>query len=108
MDLLKIIQSINLKNVGLNYDIGNSAGNKYNFNLEKKYFKHVKNIHLKDKDAKQKSVRLGNGNADFKNIFRYLKKIKYKGTFGMQAARSKYDFHLAEINTNFKFLRKYL
>ena len=53
MDLLKIIQSINLKNVGLNYDIGNSAGNKYNFNLEK-YFKHVKNIHLKDKDAKQK------------------------------------------------------
>ena len=54
MDLLKIIQSINLKNVGLNYDIGNSAGNKYNFNLEKKYFKHVKNIHLKDKDAKQK------------------------------------------------------
>ena len=54
LDLLKIIQSINLKNVGLNYDIGNSAGNKYNFNLEKKYFKHVKNIHLKDKDAKQK------------------------------------------------------
>ena len=76
--------------------------------IQKKYFKHVKNIHLKDKDAKQKSVRLGNGNADFKNIFRYLKKIKYKGTFGMQAARSKYDFHLAEINTNFKFLRKYL
>lgn len=108
LKLLKIIQSINLKNVGLNYDIGNSAGNKYNFNLEKKYFKYVKNIHLKDKDNQQRSVRLGNGKANFKNIFKYLKKIKYRGTFGMQAARAKNKSHLEEINTNFKFLRKYL
>jgi L-ribulose-5-phosphate 3-epimerase len=108
LKLLKLIQSINLRNVGLNYDIGNSAGNKYNFDSEKKYFKYVKNVHLKDKDSQQKSVRLGNGNADFKNIFRYLKKIRYGGTFGMQAARAKNNFHLAEINTNFKFLRKYL
>ena len=108
LKLLKIIQLINLKNVGLNYDIGNSAGKKYNFELEKKYFKYLKNIHLKDKDNQQKSVRLGNGIADFEHIFKYLKKINYRGTFGMQAARSKDNFHIAEINNNFKFLRKYL
>ena len=108
LKLLKIIQSINLRNVGLNYDIGNSAGKNYNFDLEKKYFKYVKNIHLKDKDTKQKSIRLGKGTADFQKIFKYLKKINYKGTFGMQAARAKNHFHIQEIKNNFEFLRKYL
>ena len=106
--LLKIIKLINLKNVGLNYDIGNSAGKNYNFNLEKKYFKYVKNIHLKDKNKKEKSVSLGQGTADFKVIFKYLKRINYRGTFAMQAARSKKNQHLNEINNNFKFLEKYL
>ena len=106
--LLKIIKLINLKNVGLNYDIGNSAGKKYNFNMEKKYFKHVKNIHLKDKNLRENSVRLGEGVADFANIFAYLKKIKYNGTFAMQTARSKNNHHLKEIKNNFQFLRGYL
>jgi len=108
LKLLRIIKSINLKKVGLNYDIGNSAGKKYDFNLEKKYFKYVKNVHLKDKNLHEKSVRLGYGNANFKNIFKYLKKIKYKGSFGMQAARSPQNLHLSEIKANFKFLRQYL
>lgn len=108
LKLLRIIKSINLRKVGLNYDIGNSAGKKYDFNLEKKYFKYVKNVHLKDKNLQEKSVRLGHGNANFKNIFKYLKKIKYKGSFGMQAARSPQNLHLSEIKANFKFLRQYL
>ena len=102
--LLKMIKAINHKNVGLNYDIGNSAGKKYDFNLEKKYFKYVKNIHLKDKNSKEKSVKLGKGNADFENVFSFLKKIKYKGTFAMQTARSKKNQHLREIKSNFRFL----
>ena len=108
MKLLRIIKSINLKKIGLNYDIGNSAGKEYDFNLEKKYFRYVKNIHLKDKNSKEISVRLGYGKADFKNIFKYLKEIRYKGSFGMQAARSPKNLHLSEINSNFKFLRQYL
>ena len=38
----------------------------YKFNQEKKYFKYVHNIHIKDKIYRDKSVRLGEGNWDYK------------------------------------------
>ena len=41
----------------INYDTGNSAGLGYNFNLEKKYFKYVANVHLKDKKINSQSIR---------------------------------------------------
>ena len=36
----------------------------------------------------RKTVRLGYGNADFNCVFKSLKKIKYKGKFILQTARS--------------------
>ena len=76
-----LINKINSKNVGINYDTGNSAGNGYFFKDEKKYFKFVKNIHIKDKKFKGKSVKLGKGDFDFKNFFKYLKNINYSRRF---------------------------
>jgi L-ribulose-5-phosphate 3-epimerase len=46
--VLKFIRRFNNK-FGINYDTGNSASLNYNFNEEKKYFKYVKNIHIKDR-----------------------------------------------------------
>ena len=67
-NMKSLINEINSKNVGINYDTGNSAGNGYFFNDEKKYFKFVKNIHIKDKKLKGKSVKLGKGDFNFKNF----------------------------------------
>ena len=44
----KFIKRFNSNKVGINYDTGNSAGLGYDFRKEFKYFKYVKNIHIKD------------------------------------------------------------
>ena len=55
--LLELIKKMKNK-IFINYDIGNSASKGYDFNKEKKYFKFVKNIHLKDRIKKGSTVRL--------------------------------------------------
>ena len=104
----EVLKKIGSKKVGINYDIGNSAGNGYDFTDEIKYFDKVKNIHIKDKNFKGKSVRLGEGDANFQKIFKYLKKTKYKGFFSFQCARSKSDDHLGEMKKNIEFIRKFI
>lgn len=63
---------------GINYDTGNSAYYGHNFNEEKKYFKRVYNIHIKDRDKNGNSVLLGQGLVDFDKFFNYLYLMKYK------------------------------
>lgn len=104
----EVVKRINSNKVGINYDIGNSAGNGYNFIDETKYFRKVRNIHIKDKNFKGKSVRLGRGDANFKKIFHYLKKIKYKGSFSFQCARSKSNDHIGEMKKNIEFIKKFI
>ena len=72
--LLNLIKKFNSSKVGINYDTGNSAYFNYNFYDEKKYFKFVKNIHIKDRLLKGKTVRLGSGNWNYKIFFKFLKK----------------------------------
>lgn len=103
-----LLSEINSKNVGINYDTGNSAGKGFYLNEEKKYFKFVKNIHLKDKKFRGKSVQLGKGSFDFKNFFKFLKNINYKGDFAFQTARSKYKNHINEYKLNYEYIKKYV
>jgi sugar phosphate isomerase/epimerase len=103
-----LLSEINSKNVGINYDTGNSAGKGYYLNEEKKYFKFVKNIHLKDKKFKGKSVQLGKGSFDFNNFFKYLKNINYKGDFAFQTARSKDKNHINEYKLNLEYIKNYV
>ena len=91
------------KKVGINYDTGNSAGLGYKFNQEKKYFKYVHNIHIKDKIYRAKSVRLGEGNWDYKYFFKYIKG-KYKNNLILQTARTKDNKHLREVLINKSFV----
>jgi len=106
LKLRNLIKKINHKQVLINYDTGNSAGLGYNFNSEKKYFNYVKNIHLKDKKRFGKSVRLGEGDANFKVLFNFLNKIRYKGELALQCARSNTGKHVEEIYKNIDYLKK--
>ena len=103
--LLRFIKKFNRKYFGLNYDTGNSASLNYDINDEFKYYgKYIYNVHIKDRKKFGKTVRLGDGNANFKQVFKNLKKINYKGNIIFQTARSKVNKHLDEIKMNIKFI----
>ncbi len=106
--IVNFIKKFKSSKFGINYDTGNSAGIGYNFNEEKKYFKYVKNIHLKDKKIKGKTIRLGKGDFNFRLFFKFIKKIKYKGNFILQTARSTNNNHEYELNLNRKFIEKFI
>ncbi len=106
--IIEFIKKFKSSKFRINYDTGNSAGLGYNFNLEKKYFKYVSNIHLKDKKIKSQSIRLGKGSFNFKLFLKFIKKIKYKGNFILQTARSENNRHEYELNLNRKYIEKFL
>ena len=73
----------------------------YDFKDEVKYLKYIKNIHIKDRFLNGHSVRLGNGNWDYKKFFKLIKN-NYKGNFILQTARNVNKKHILEININRK------
>ncbi len=107
VELLTIIKKMKNK-IFINYDLGNSASKNYNFNEEKKYFKFVKNIHLKDRVKYGSTVRFGYGNANFKKIFTFLMKNKNNYDFNLQPARSKSNEDIREIKMNIEYIESLL
>ena len=104
--LLNFIKEINNKYFGINYDTGNSAALKYNFNKEMIYYKFIKNIHLKDRNSKGLSKRFGKGDTNFVKIINFLKKKNYKGNLIFQSALPANKDPMYEINYNLKFIKK--
>ena len=88
-NVIKFVKKFNSK-FGINYDTGNSASLNYDFNDEIKYFKYIKNIHIKDRLISGPTVRLGTGNLI------------------LQTARSKNGNELEEILINRNFVKKFL
>jgi L-ribulose-5-phosphate 3-epimerase len=105
--LLKIIKKTKNK-IFINYDLGNSASKNYDFDEEKKYFKFVKNIHLKDRKKGGSTVRFGHGNANFKKMFVFLMKDKNNYNFNLQPARSKCNEDIKEIKLNIDYIEHLL
>ncbi len=105
--LISLIKRLK-KKVFINYDLGNSASKNYEFKKEKKYFKYVKNIHLKDRVKNGSTIRFGNGNANFMDLFNFLYKNKSKYNFTLQPARSKCNKDIKEIKINIKYLDQLL
>ena len=99
--LLRFIKKFDEDCFGINYDLGNSAGLGYDFNDEKIYFDYVKNIHIKDRNFQKKSVRLGKGNAQFDQLFKYLIKSNYKGNLILETARHKQYKYTIKKDINF-------
>ena len=97
------LKKFNSSKIGINYDTGNSAALGYDFLEELNYFKYVKNIHIKDRILNGKTVRLGEGNWNYKIFFKKINKI-YKGNFILQTARSKKNLDVKEVIINRNFL----
>ena len=106
--LKNFISYFNKDYFGINYDVGNSAALGYNIDDEFKcYGKYISNIHIKDRVKKGKTVRLGEGNANFIKLYKNLKRIRYKNDLILQTARSKNNQHMNEIKINLNYLRKF-
>ncbi len=104
----QFIEKFDEKKFGINYDTGNSAGLNYSFKDEIRYFKYVKNIHIKDRKKFSNTVRLGKGNWDFVTFFKFIKNSRYNGNLILQTARSSQNDHIQELNLNRDFVKKYL
>jgi len=100
------INKFKSKKIGINYDTGNSSALGYKIEDEIKYFKYVKNIHIKDRFLNGHTVRLGQGNWKYKQFFKKIKNT-YKGNFILQTAPS-FRNPLQELLLNKKFLNKLL
>ncbi len=105
--LKKFILNFDKQYYGINYDLGNSASLGYNIDDEfKNYSKYIKNIHIKDRVYNGSTVRLGSGDANFKKLFKNLKKYKYRNMLIFQTARSKINDDVGEMKKNLKFIKK--
>ena len=107
--LSKFIDRFPSEQYGINYDIGNSAALGFNpLNEFDKYGDRIINVHVKDRLLNGGTVRLGEGFANFENVFENLKTIKYKGNYILQTARSSSNLHYEELKVNLSFLQNYL
>tara|TARA_B100001057_G_scaffold499985_1_gene612828 strand:+ start:10270 stop:11112 length:843 start_codon:yes stop_codon:yes gene_type:complete len=82
----------------INYDIGNSAS--LGFDPKKEintYGNLISNVHVKDRKFMGLTVPLGEGDANFKTVYKYLAKKNYKGNFILQTARDKNEKHLESL-----------
>lgn len=104
-DVMKFIKKFEGYNqIGINYDVGNSAALGYDMESEFQcYGNYIKNIHLKDRKLGGSSVRLGHGNTDFSKFKKLIEFIEYEGYFIFQTARSSNGRHLEELNINKDF-----
>ena len=73
-----------------------------------KYFRYVKNIHIKDRKKFGNTVRLGKGNWNYNAFFNKIKKINYKGYFILQTARSNSRRHIEELKFNKNFFLNHI
>ena len=79
---------------GINYDIGNSAS--FGFNPVEEfeaYGSQIINIHVKDRILGGTTVPLGEGAANFKNIFKLIHEFGYKENLILQTARADEGMH---------------
>jgi len=96
------IQQFNPKTFGINYDSGNSAA--LGFDVDQEfcaYGDRILNVHIKDRVLGGTTVPLGDGNANFEEVFHQLTKIRYKGNYILQTARSSNGDH-SGVLSNYK------
>ena len=100
--LIKVLKKINLKNIGVVFDTGNSAILSENYlediNILSEYIIHV---HIKDIRKPFGNVPLGTGIVDFVGIFKNLKKINYNGYFSFETNRGVDPINTGRHNLNY-------
>lgn len=88
-ELARFIARFDPVRVGINYDIGNSAGMGFDVSEEiAAYGDRIINVHIKDRIKGGTTVPLGTGNADFAAAFTALRRVNYEGNYILQTARA--------------------
>lgn len=107
-DFLEYLNRIDRRNIGANYDSGNSSGLGYNMYEEVTILREkIWNIHIKDRQYQGTTVALGTGSADFEGLFRGLREISYQGAYILQAARGIEGKEKETIKSQLTFLKRY-
>jgi hexulose-6-phosphate isomerase len=84
----KMLDSTDPDFIGINFDMGNSAGLGHDPENELNICKgRVFNVHIKDRRLGGKTTKLGTGDVQFNFVAELLKAIKYEGNLILQVAR---------------------
>jgi hexulose-6-phosphate isomerase len=95
--------------VRVNYDSGNSSSLGYRPREElAAYGNRLGSVHIKDRVRGGGTVPLGEGHADFAELFRELRRIAYQGDFVLQVARGNPEDEVAWARQNRAFVERYL
>jgi L-ribulose-5-phosphate 3-epimerase len=83
---------------GINYDIGNSSSLGFIPNQEFRFYgDRILNVHVKDRKYGGTTVPLGEGDANFEEVFELLSLQGYKGNYILQTCRSKDHDHVTPL-----------
>lgn len=95
--------------VKVNYDSGNSSSLGYRPSEElAAYGDRLGSVHIKDRLRGGGTVPLGEGDADFPELFSSLRALNYGGDFVLQVARGKAGDEVAWTRHNRAFLERYV
>ena len=94
--IAELLDALDPQVFGINFDMGNSAAMGHSAREEfATCGKRIFNVHIKDRPFKGKTVPLGSGSVNFKEVADGLSEISYGGNMILQAARS---FVLSEVD----------
>ena len=83
-----LLEAIDSSNLTVNYDIGNSASFGHDVKEDfSAYGEKISDVHIKDRPLGKKSIRLGDGDANFEDFFKLMDNSYYSGPFIMETYR---------------------
>ena len=92
-------ENVGIKNLFFLFDTGNRVNLKSNLYDDLMSFGgEIKHIHLKDKNKSNKNVSFNSGQINFVEVFKVLKKIKYKNSFTIESTRGRDALKTAKKN----------
>jgi hexulose-6-phosphate isomerase len=111
-DFASFLARIPHPNIKVNYDTGNSSGLGYIASEEfAAYGERIGSIHIKDRqrlpDGCVTTKPLGEGSANFDDVFAGIRKIGYRGGLTLQVARDQPGDEVNWIRQQVAFLRRY-
>lgn len=111
-DFAEFLARINHPMVKVNYDTGNSSGLGYVASQEfRAYGNRIGSIHFKDRlrlpGGGIATKPLGEGSANFKDVFASIRSIEYRGGFTLQVARGEDGHEVHWIRKQLDFIRRF-
>jgi L-ribulose-5-phosphate 3-epimerase len=112
LDFARFLAAIPHPMVKVNYDSGNSSGLGYIAREEfASYGERIGSIHIKDRlrktDGTVATMPLGQGSADFEDVFSSIRGINYQGGFTLQAARGVAGDEVNWLRQQVAFVKSY-